>query len=433
MSSEPGSGPPWRVLVWPGGTEIGLEIRRSLRDHKEVQLVGGGSEHDLHGPLAYRTWVYLPDVGDARWLSMLRTVIVDHAIDVVFPAHDDVLTALSSARDEIPATVIAPPASTCETARSKRATYAALRGAVPVPHIFESPEDVHHFPVFVKPDRGQGSRGAALVRDARALAVAQEAGADLIMEYLPGLEYTVDCFTSRREGLLFAQGRSRGAIRAGISGRSRRAADQGPFTSLARAISERIQLDGPWFFQVREDKNGVLTLLEIGPRVAGTMALHRASGVNFALLALYNAGNFPLAIMDQNFQVEIDRPLANRFASQLQYSTVYCDLDDTLIVNDQVNPRLVALLYQCVSDGCRLVLLTRHQQDIRDTLRRYRLGQLFDEVRFIARHEEKADYIDDPSGILIDDSFRERRIAHHRRGIATFDASSLDVLRKDLA
>jgi hypothetical protein len=31
-----------RVLVFPGETEIGLEIRSALRNCKDVQLVGGG-------------------------------------------------------------------------------------------------------------------------------------------------------------------------------------------------------------------------------------------------------------------------------------------------------------------------------------------------------------------------------------------------------
>src|SRR5437763_5294020 len=43
---------PFGVLIFPGGTEIGLEMRRSLAELKEVDLAGAGSAHDQHGAFA---------------------------------------------------------------------------------------------------------------------------------------------------------------------------------------------------------------------------------------------------------------------------------------------------------------------------------------------------------------------------------------------
>ena len=59
---------------------------------------------------------------------------------------------------------------------------------------------------------------------------------------------------------------------------------------------------------------------------------------------------------------------------------MYVDLDDTLIVRDAVNMPLVAFLFQCVNEGRRLVLLTRHAKDVQRTLARFRLTSLWDEV-----------------------------------------------------
>jgi hypothetical protein len=424
--------PPWRVLVWPGGTEIGLEVRRSLRDHKEVELVGAGSAADGRGPFAYREWVALPDVSDPGWLDALQRVVAERRIDVVYPAHDAVITHLVRLRDEVPAVVVAPPTSTCELVRSKRATYDAVRDVVRVPEELD-PAAVRDFPVFAKPDRGQGSQGAVVVSSRVELDLAVSRGSDLVMSMLPGAEFTVDCFSTARDGLLFARARTRSAIRNGIAGRSRDATDQEPFLAMARAISSRLDLRGPWFFQVREDDGGELVLLEVGPRIAGTMALHRVMGVNFALLAVYEACSLPVQVRPQDLDVEIDRPLANRYRLRLDYGTVYCDLDDTLVVRGEVNPRLVSFLYGAVTRGKRLVLLTRHRADVGTTLRRFRLQSLFDEVIRVADHEDKASHITDPKGILIDDSFRERRDAAERLGIMTFDASSIEVLVEDLA
>ncbi len=74
------------------------------------------------------------------------------------------------------------------------------------------------YPVLVKPDRGQGSSDVQRVDNAEQLAIALRRIADpIICEYLPGDEYTVDCFSSANEGLLFAGARRRNRTRNGIS------------------------------------------------------------------------------------------------------------------------------------------------------------------------------------------------------------------------
>ena len=414
--------------MFPGGTEIGLEIQRALGHLKEVELVAAGSEADVHGPPAYRHYHPLPNVGEPGWLEALQRLIAAESIDFVYPAHDHVLSTLADHVDALGARVVGPPPETCRLTRSKRATYAALDGALPVPRVFEDPAQVADFPVFVKPDRSQGSQGAALASDGAELARWVALGSDLVMEYLPGDEYTIDCFSDRERGLLFVRGRTRMRTRAGISVWSRAGGDQALFERYANAIASRIDLHGAWFFQLRGDREGVPTLLEVGPRIAGTMALNRVLGVNFPLLSIYEAMRVPVAVDMLEVDAVIDRPLTNRYSHDLTYSTVYVDLDDTLIVRGEVNVPLVALLYQCVNQGHRLVLLTRHREDVPTTLARFRLSELWDAVVRVADEEEKADHISERDAILIDDSFRERRDAHARLGIATFDSSMIELL-----
>src|SRR5918994_3577177 len=290
------SAPPYNVLVFPGGTEIGLEVQRSLAHLKEVELFGAGSAADAHGPFAYRRWLTVPDVSDPGWLEALGALVAELGIDFVFPGHDEVLVALAERRKELAARVVAPSVQTCRVTRSKRSTYAALADAVPVPHVYDGPPAPEDYPVFVKPDRGQGSQGARLAHDADDLRRAAREGADLAMTYLPGAEYTVDCFADRDAGLLFARGRRRIRTRAGISMASRSEGDQPLFERMARAICERLELHGAWFFQVREAADGTATLLEVAPRIAGTMAVHRVLGVNFPLLSLYEHARVPVQI-----------------------------------------------------------------------------------------------------------------------------------------
>lgn len=421
--------PAYGVLVFPGGTEIGLELRRSLADLKEIRLAGAGSEQDRHGPFAYRHWRIVPDVGAPGWIEALNAVVAELTIDVVFPGHDDVLLALAQHRDEINAGIVTSPLRTCEVTRSKRATYELLGEAVPVPHVFERPDEIAEFPVFAKPDRSQGSRGAVAVAGATELAAALAAGSDLVMELLPGREHTVDCFSDRDSGVLFARARARERTRAGISMATRTEPTSELVERYAKAIGARLALHGAWFFQLREDRHGEPRLLEVAPRVAGTSALHRVLGVNFALLSVYEHLRIPVTVAPNDIDIRLDRALVNRYAHDLEYGHVYVDLDDTLLVGDAVNTRLVALLYQCLNEGRRLVLITRHARDVSDTLARFRLTELWDEIVHVTDPgDEKAAHIAEPDAILIDDSFRERQIARERLGIATFDSSMIELL-----
>jgi carbamoyl-phosphate synthase large subunit len=134
-------------------------------------------------------------------------------------------------------------------------------------------------------------------------------------------------------------------------------------------------------------------------------------------------------IAPNDIDVRLDRALVNRYQHDLSYGHVYVDLDDTLLVGDAVNTRLVAFVYQCVNAGRRVVLITRHAQDVDRTLDRFRLGGLWDEVIHIEEPSvEKAEHIAEADAILIDDSFRERRVARERLGIATFDSSMIELL-----
>jgi hypothetical protein len=428
LTEHPVGGPPYRVLVFPGGTEIGLEIQRALGHLKEVELIGAGSPQDIHGPRAYRQYRTLPTVGEDGWIDALQALVVDDSVDFIYPAHDEVLVRLADHVSDVSARVIAPSPETCRLTRSKRSTYARLAGAVPVPRLFDDPDDVEDFPVFVKPDRSEGSRGAAVASNADELRQWAARGSDLVMEHLPGDEFTVDCFSDRERGLLFARGRSRMRTRSGISVQSRPDGDHELFADYGRRIAERIDLRGAWFFQLRDSREGVPTLLEVGPRIAGTMAVHRVLGVNFPLLSIYESLRVPIDLLLVETDVTIDRPLTNRYCHHLRYSTVYVDLDDTLVVRGEVNVRLVGFLFQCVNEGRRLVLLTRHRHDLEATLASHRLSGLWDAVIRVADGERKADYIVERDAILIDDSFRERREAHAHAGVDTFDSSMVELL-----
>lgn len=488
----------YRVLVFPCGSGIGLEISDALKHLKEVELVGATSVSEIptHCPYVFaRLYDTLPYINEGtKLVDALVDIIRSEKIDVLFPALDDVTTFYADHRERLESTgarVLLPSSTAVHTARSKKLTYSACAGSVAVPEVFDDwakRSDMLEYPVFMKPERGQGSQGARRIDNSMQLFAHAAMLADpLVTEYLPGREFTVDCFADRDSGLLFARARQRRRIRGGISVATSpipnhttapvslslsewKAGDHSSWVwPMALSIQRALKLHGVFFFQVKENRAGLPVLMEVAPRVAGAMALFRHTGVNFPLLGIYEAFRRPVHILTNDEQVQIrlmDKAYVNRFdAIGLDsYRAAYVDLDDTLVIRGRLNTQLVRLLFQCIDQRKRLVLVTRSRGEPMAVLAHYRLREVFDRVIHItaeSTHQAKSHHIrsdmfsflepepkhcipaltnpadhigqgaqqcSGPKAIFIDDSFRERYDVSKELGIPVFDCSMLNVL-----
>ena len=419
---------PRNVLIFPAGTEIGLEIYQALQFCKEVRLFGAGQDGSNHAKFAYPEYYVLPSIYEEGWLNSLTKLCKSLDINYIFPAYDDIIVALSRNADKLPAALISSPSYACEVTRSKSETYRVLAGKIRVPQIYVSKTNIEKYPVLVKPDRGQGSFGITKVSNETDLTNAlQTVPNPLICEYLPGEEYTIDCFSDRDKGVLFTGARVRRRTRNGISVNSI-TVDLPQATDMAHKIGDALGLRGAWFFQLKRDSKEELTLLEVAPRVAGSMATHRVSGVNFPLLSIFEEERLPISIMCNNGVIEIDRALKNRYKHSVEFSTLYIDLDDTLLINGKVNISALRLVFQCINAQKKVILITKHRGNLNQILRQHRLSELFDEVIHINESERKSTYISNIDSIFVDDSFSERFDVFRRCEIPTFDCSMIELL-----
>ena len=420
------------ILVFPCGSEIGLDIYSSVRYSTYFHLIGANSIED-HGSFVYDDYVgNIPFITDEHFLPTIKKLVRERHIDAIYPAMDSVITVLKQHEDELGCLVVTSSVETTEICLSKRKTYEVLRDTVCVPRLL-NPATVDCYPVFVKPDVGYGSRGAQRIDDAAHLADVLSSRADLlVLEYLPGEEYTVDCFTDRKGRLLYSGARVRKRIRNGISVNTSFVEDQTEFTALAEKLNEKIKFRGAWFYQVKRKADGTLCLMEMASRLGGSSLLSRAVGINMALMALFDTFGYDVAAQQNNYRVTLDRALSNRYKCDgLSYSTVYVDYDDCLILDKtQVNVQLVAFLYQCINERKRIVLLTKHAGNLTEELKRFRLDTLFDEVRHIGEEEQKTAFVDTADAIFIDDSFAERDRILRTKGIPVFSPEMIDVLSR---
>lgn len=416
-----------RVLVFPAGTEIGLEIHQALQHCKEVELFGAGKDISNHALFVYERYHKLPSIYEENWLPALIQLCHALEIDYIFPAYDDVVVALAEHRAEIPAVVLTVNEESCRITRSKSLTYQALGTVVRVPRQHKILTAIN-FPVFVKPNRGQGSQGAQMVRNAAELSVAVASINDpIVCEYLPGEEYTIDCFSDRKLGVLFCGARVRLRMRNGIAMHTRSISLDGA-KEIANCIHNTFNMRGAWFFQLKRATNGELTLLEVAPRIAGSMSTHRVQGINFPLLTIFEHERLPLKLITNPITVELDRSLQNKYRLGLCYSALYIDLDDTLLVRGKVNLDALKLLYSCINREIPVILITRHAGNLTETLAQHRLTGLFDEIIHLDKKQRKSKYVRHVNAIFIDDSFAERLDVHNVLGIPTFDCSMIDAL-----
>ncbi len=417
-----------RVLVFPCGSEIGLEINRALVGSRHFQLWGASSVPD-HGRFVYERYIEnLPSVESPDFVPAIQEVVDKHQIDFIMPAHDSVVLTLAEHAHALRAEVVTAPVETCRICRNKRKTYQALGAYVPVPTVFTS-KDTLRFPVFLKPEVGQGSKGVFLVDDEESLLLACKSDPSLmILEFLPGPEYTVDCFTDRHRNLLFAGARRRMRISNGISVHTEPVAHPA-LDEMAKKINDRLVFRGAWFFQARERANGEPVLMEIAPRIAGSMALHRSLGVNLTALSLFDRMNLDVDVLPNRRSGAMDRALVSRYESDFSYQAVYVDLDDCLIADGKVNGELMRFLYQARNEGKQIFLLSRHRADVHKTLKQFAIAsELFDQILLVGPQDPKSAFIHHLPAIFIDDSHAERKEVRQQLNIPVFAPDAVEAL-----
>src|SRR5690606_27105214 len=184
--------------------ENASEIYESLRYSLHVKLFGASSVED-HGRFRYDNYIgNMPNISspdfDSRFISLLN----ENKIDVVFATHDTVVEYLATLNRKLPAYVVNSDANTAALLRSKRSTYRYFANHDWCPQVFDDPDLVSQWPIIAKPDRGQGAQGVELVYTIdRAHYLISTEPTTVLVEYLPGEELTIDCFTDRNRRLVW--------------------------------------------------------------------------------------------------------------------------------------------------------------------------------------------------------------------------------------
>ena len=421
----------YNVLVFPCGTEIANEVINALKFNKYFKTKFASREETSYCNFHSDNIHLLPYVSDSKFVEDLKNIIKKEDIDFIIPAHDDVAFALSKLTDALSAKVIGQSSDINEIVRFKDKTYTFFSNDLPIADIYEKEEDIV-YPCFVKPKKGQGSQDSFLLKDQQGFEHFKEqynSKEFVCMEYLSGDEFTIDCF-SNDGSLLYAGARTREKMIRGISVQSTFVTDkmlQEQFQEFGQIISQKLTMHGLWFYQMKLDRNGQLKLLEIGPRVSGTMMLNRARGVNFVELALFQKLGFDVEVICNDIDVSLGRALMPKYKTNIEYDNLYIDFDDTLFLDEKfINTDLMKLIFQAKNEGKNVYLITKNKKNnLARVLHQFGISHIFDDILHIQETEKKVNHMKENS-LLVDDSFQERKEAMVN-GIQAFSTDNFTI------
>jgi hypothetical protein len=430
-----------QVLLVPGTTRIASEYLESLKSVRNIEIHGAGI--DLKHPqiTLFSSYHEVPKEINQHTLEKLVSLCIALKVDIVFPCHDDWIPFLSRYKSKIPSSIAAPSLFTAETCRSKRATYSVLSNKVTSPLIYTNVNDIStaEFPLFVKPDKGQGSKGTRTVENALEIedfvdSFGKIKESFVCTSYLPGKEITVDCFTNRNRELVFLGPRARDFIREGLAVETHTLPSEN-LQDIAMRIQDSLRTSGAWFFQMKQSKKGEFALLEVANRIAGASGIHRSYGVNLGQMNYFHfLGHDVSSIINpEAVSVNIDYEKGIKYLRFLDrsFDQIFIDLDDTLLIRTSgdlhVNMDVLRFLNSARELGMGIQLVTKHSGDLAKTLRRFNLEQCFDEVHHLKQNDEKADYLNNfRQALFIDDSYTERAKVYKQfqEKIVVFDPSA---------
>ena len=313
------------VLLTGAGAPGASGIVRSLRrqDERTVRVVGVDADPSAYGFELVDAHDTVPHGDDEEYVPAMADLVDREGVDVVLPLTTAELQPLADGRDAIDATVMVSDRDALAVANDKGRLYQFLadRGFEAAPE-FRRVADADAFreavhalgypdrPVCFKRPVASGMRGFRVL-DERTDRLTQlltekpdtavttldevlpvltsgETFPELaVMEYLPGEEYSVDAL-AMGDSVGPVVPRTRSRTRAGITfeGTVEHRED---LIEEAGAICRELGLSYNVNLQFREAADGTPKIIEINPRVSGTIVMCVGAGANLPYLGVKHA------------------------------------------------------------------------------------------------------------------------------------------------
>ncbi len=305
-----------------------IELIRQNEDGAEFEVYGSHPNEDaLYLQYCDHSFVE-PDISGDAYVAYCLQVCAEKNIDLFIPRKENVLISKNLSKfHSIGVKVLVCDAELMALMDNKAAMYQSIitkeaekkTSLVPIPdyavvtNVEEFKKAYHHLrkkghTVCFKPVIGEGANGFRVISEGQetieelftgggsrrisiehacSILSQKDSFQDLmVLEYLDGYEYSIDCLAYDGE-LHLAIPRKK------VEGRVRELENNEELLEIARAIHKEYNIDYISNIQVKFS-NGIPKLLEINPRMAGGLNISCLSGVNIpyeAIKLLQNGGN----------------------------------------------------------------------------------------------------------------------------------------------
>lgn len=318
-----------------GGAPGAAGILKCLWQEPEFNVIVADANSNAVGKYLAKDFLTIPKADTSSFIDSILTVCRQRNIHAILPLVTKELIPLSQHVEEfagIGTKILVSSHASLEIANNKSRLYEFLqwRGiAVPEFRIVETIEQFERavielgYPskqVCFKPSVSNGSRGFRIVTEkineldllfnykpdsthisfADALRILSSGSFPelLVSEYLPEEEYSVDCLCNNGESVLVVP-RLRKKMINGISVEGEFVNNQN-IINYSRNIIKELQLHGNIGIQVKQSAAGEFLLLEINPRVQGTISAGLGAGINLPVLAIKQALGILVAATELN-------------------------------------------------------------------------------------------------------------------------------------
>lgn len=311
------------ILMTGCGAPGGVPIIKMLKKNGERKIrIVGADINDLNaGRYLADSFYKIPRAEEPDFVDRLMEICKKEKVDILIPLVTRELPLLSRFADEFEdngTTVMISKHRAIAIANDKGKLFKYLeRAGIRVPRygVAESAKDVEGiakslgYPekkVVVKPAVSNGSRGLRVL-DANVdefsvlinekptnLRITLERFIEIInrkkipeyvvMEYLPGIEYSCDMLVKRGRSLITIP-RRRDIIKEGISFAGR-IEENKEISTYAEKISDRLGLDYNINMQFKIGEDGKAYIIEVNPRVSGTIIMNIGAGINLPYLGV---------------------------------------------------------------------------------------------------------------------------------------------------
>jgi len=317
------------LLMTGAGAPGAAGILQCLWQDPAVHITAADVNPHAVGRFLTNDFITIPAANDPAFADTLLSICREKDIHVLMPLVTKELIPLALRKNDFEmagAKILVSSAASLEIANNKSRLYEFLqwRGmGVPAFKIVETVEQFREavlelgYPeknVCFKPSVSNGSRGFRILseqmdeldllfnykpsstylrlQDAIRILSSGVFPELLVSEYLPGEEYSVDCLADHGESKLIIP-RSRQKMINGISVEGEFVNDESIISYCTQIIKE-LQLHGNIGIQVKRSAEGKFLLVEINPRVQGTIAAALGAGVNLPLLAVKQELGLPI-------------------------------------------------------------------------------------------------------------------------------------------